>query len=297
MKKILLHVSINIRKALIDILKERLRQFNKEYGENVVIETASNDETENWLVSSLEQNFVPQIAIAHATDFASVSKDVLKKHFMSRPGYLPLSHELKSINLEDPEGMLHPFALIAFVVVANNAKLTSSDLTSFSWQNIMSAKWRHQVVFPGASTPITRVVSAVLHKLYPIKFRELFPTINYLDSPAEVLKAIVEGLYPLGIANLGFSKMVPASITSVVPKEGAIISPLVTAFSKDIDSNLLEFTRVLYGTEIQEIFAQQGFVPAISEVKMPLDSKGQAMKLLWDGWESYFSLLRNDQGL
>lgn len=294
MKKILLHVSINIRKALIDILKDRLKQFNKSYGENVVIETAGNDETENWLGLSLEKNLIPQIAIAHATDFAPVNKDILKEHFISMPGFFPLRNELKINNFEDPEGILHPFALIAFVIAGNN-RLSGLDFASFSWQDLLNIKWHHQVVFPGSATPITRVVSAVLNRLYPHQFYQFFPTINYLDSPAEVLKAIVEGLYPLGIANLGFSKMVPGSITSVVPEEGAIISPLVMVFSKNINPNLLEFARVLYDIQIQEMLARQGFIPVIEEAEMPLNSKGHAIEILWEGWNNFFSLLRGEQ--
>ncbi len=291
MSRVMVHVSINIRKALMDILRENLKEFNKTYREDVVIETASNDEAENWFIQSLEQGSLPQLAIAHATDFVPVSKEILKNSFLSLPGKYPLRNELKSKGLEDPEGIFHPFALIPFVIVGNTGLLHREEMP-VSWQDLLNYGKHRQVVFPEANSPITQVVTAILKNWHPDKFKEFYPLINFDHSPVETLKAVGGGQFALGIANLGFSKMMTRDIVPILPEEGALCSPLVLVCSKEAGPHLLEFANILFSKRVQEMLAQQGFIPASPDVVMPKDNRDQVMPFFWDSWGQYYKILR-----
>jgi ABC-type Fe3+ transport system substrate-binding protein len=294
MPRILIHASINIRKTLMDYLKEHLREFNRKNKANVVMESAPNNEEENWFLQALENNDIPDLVVAHATDFAPAKDSLIQEHFMKLVNPYPMSQQLQDKAFRDPEGIFHPIMLVPFVIIANN-KILKNEEMPLSWKDFIDSKWNDRVVVPDTHTPISLVVTSFLRNSHPGEYEKFASCIGQKPSPVEVLKAVESGEYPIGIANLGFSKMMTRNIQTIIPLEGAVPTPIVLTFSKKADPRLIELAEIFFKDDIQKIFANQGFIPVVEGVEMPKDENGRNIELAWKGWPEYFSAIRKDE--
>lgn len=292
MNRILIHISINIRKFLIDELKQSLKEFNKKYGTNTTIEAASDNHAENWLRECLTKDSMPDMAIAHATDLMLFSRDKLREILLPLRGRFPLSSDLDERGLRDPDGILHPFCLIPFVMVCNSRMVSEEERPS-TWEDLVDPKWHHMVTFPDVNTPISQVVLAFLKAQYPEKFPQFYASIKFQNSPVEVIKSIAEGLFPLGITNLGFAQMMQVrDAVPIVPAEGPICSPLVLLYARHADQRLLEMGDLLFGQRIQALLSRQGFIPVNTKSPTMAGVPDEAFRFCWDGWDQYFDNLQ-----
>lgn len=292
MSRILIHISINIRKVLVDALKQHLKDFNKKYGMNTTIETVDSNQEGTWLVNCLNQDSFPDMALAHASDFVQLERKKLKEKLLPLPGRFPLQVELEKEGLRDPEGILHPVFLVPFVIVCN-ARMLSQDERPSKWEDLLEPKWHHKVTFPAAGTPISQAVTAFLKAHYSEKFREFYSSLEFQKSPVEVIKSVGDGVFPLGIANLGFAKMLQQkNVVPVWPEEGVVCNPLVLVYSRQADERLLELGDLLFAEQIQRMLVPQGFIPINKEVAQSDQIARQVLHFPWDGWDKYFDDLR-----
>lgn len=288
----MVHISINIRMAVVEALKEEIKLFNKQHGVNMTMGTPTSQPEGVWLPESLAQGALPGMAIAHGTDFASLEQAQLQDLLLPLPGRFPLDSELEAQGLRDPAGLLHPVFIIPFVIICNSSLLAPHQ-RPIRWADLLDEKWHDQVCFPAQDTPITQAVSAYLRANHPDQYRDFAAGLSFRKSPVEVIKAVGEGAYPLGIANLGFAKMLSGQqVSPIWPEEGAVCSPLVLAFFRPAEPGLLEMGDVLFRPGMQDMAARQGFLPAKSASIGLEEVIGAKRALAWQGWESYLANLR-----
>lgn len=291
MPRVLIHVSINIRNALVEKFRQKLRDFNKLHGMNVKIVIPENNHEESWLSEGQPQSSFPDMALSHATDFVSLSRKKQKEVFMSLPERFPMREELREKGLLDPDDLLHTAFLVPFVIVCN-ARLVPPAERPVDWKGLMKAKWRNKVTFPHPKTPITQAVLAFLKNSYPKEFEEFYSSIKFQNSPVEVVKSVGDGLFPLGIANTTFAKTVEQrNVIRIWPAEGILCIPQVVVYKQGADQRLLELGDFLFDREVQEMIARQGFIPVNSEISLPQGILEKMRQFPWAGWEHYFAML------
>lgn len=296
MNRILVHISINIRKAVVDSLREEIKAYNKRYGVNVSLGASASQPEGAWLGDGLAAGTLPDMAIAHGTDFANLNQEQLEETLLPLPGRFPLDAGLEAEGLRHPAGLLHPVFLIPFVIVCNSSMLSPGQ-RPVGWQDLLEDRWRGRVCFPGRDTPITQAVTAYLRGHHPGRFPEFASRLSFLNSPVEVIKAVGEGSFPLGIANLGFARMLSGQQVSLVwPEEGAVCSPLVLAYFRPAVPGLQELGELLFRPGLQDMAARQGFIPVKAGRLGLKDIPGAGDNLAWPGWEAYLDQLRAGDG-
>ena len=292
MNRILVHISINIRMAVLEALKEEVKASNKKYGSNTTLGASTSQPEGAWLRDGLAQGNLPGMALAHGTDFASLNREQLEEILLPLPDRFPMDSGLEDKGLRDPAGLLHPMFLIPFVIICNSSMLAPHERPA-GWEDLLGPQWYGQVCFPARDVPVTLAVTAYLRANYPAPYQNFAARLSFLKSPVEVSRAVGEGQYPLGIANLGFAKMLTGQqVSTIWPAEGAVCSPLVLAFFRPVEPQLLELGEVLFRPELQDMAARQGFIPVKSAALGLADIAGPGRELAWQGGEAYLASLR-----
>ncbi|HHX86898.1 MAG TPA: ABC transporter substrate-binding protein [Firmicutes bacterium] len=115
-------------------------------------------------------------------------------------------------------------------------------------------------------------------------------------APIDVVSAVDEGRYPLGITNIAFARISRNKNTRLIwPRDGMFCMPQVMVWSKNANENLLEIGDFLMSKPVQEYLALQAFIPASPEVGIPQLFTGHSLNLRWEGWESYLNIIRGSK--
>ncbi|MEN6389164.1 MAG: extracellular solute-binding protein [Syntrophomonas sp.] len=290
MSKILIHTPLNIRKNLIDGLKGFLKDFNRNNGTKISAEPVDHSVQGSWLADRVAQDDIPEMILAHATDYATVNRGELSKVFASFPNRFPLRPELQPYG--DDAGILHPVFGVPFVIICNTRLISPEDRPS-SWEELMASRWHGQLAFPDPTTPIARGVASYINSSYPGLFKEFLPHLRFIKSVPELNQAVVDGVYPLGIANIAFAKMLHQKhVVPIWPKEGAVLIPQFMVWSNRADKRLLEIGDFMLSKPVQAILANQGFVPANPELPLSNVLAENCGFVRWEEWDRYSENVR-----
>ena len=291
MNRIVIHTPMNHRNALIEGLKQHLKEFHKKHGLETTIETPSHNYSKNWLLEYLERNSSPDMIITHASDLAVLSSEKIAEIFAPFRNRFQLSTELEQQGFREPGGFLHPFALVPYVIICNTDMIEQEN-RPVKWEELFQPQWNNMITFPDAGTPISQIVLSFLYDYAPEKFQEFYPAVKFQSSVVEALKAVREGQYPLGIANIGFAKiMAQKNVVPIWPQDGAVCIPQIMAWSRQADPRLLELGDFMLSQPIQALFARQGFIPVNPTLPQQPHENGKC-KLLWEGWDRYWEVTR-----
>ncbi len=294
MNRILIHTPINIRKALVDALKQHLKEFRNKHGMEISVETPGHNHAENWLVKCMEEGSFPDMVIAHATDFAPLNRQQLKEIFLPVGERFPLRRELDRFREEG--GLLNPVFLVPLVIACNTDMVDEAKRPE-KWEDLLKSEWENMVTFPAGETPISQAVLSFLADKYPDKFRDFFPSIVFQSSVPEVLQSMGAGNFPLAVANISFAKMLRQKhVIPLWPREGAVCIPQVAVWSRNADKRLLELGEFFRSRQLQELFAHQGFIPVIPEVSLPAELPGRNFSFTWEGWDPFLESIRKGCG-
>ncbi|MEQ8176503.1 MAG: ABC transporter substrate-binding protein [Syntrophomonadaceae bacterium] len=290
MSRILIHTPLNIRKNLIDALKAFLKDFNRKHGMQIGVETVDHSVQGSWLADCVAQNDIPDMVLAHATDYATVDLGKLSDVFASFPNRFPPRPELQPYG--DDAGILHPVFGVPFVIICNTRLVNPEDRPS-SWEELMASRWHGRLAFPDPTTPIARGVASYINSCYPGQFQDFLPHLKFVKSVPELNQAVGDGVYPLGIANIAFAKMLhQRHVVPIWPKEGAVLIPQFMAWSNRADKSLLEIGDFMLSKPVQAIFANQGFVPANPELPLSNVLTENCGFVRLEEWERYSENIR-----
>ncbi len=297
MAKILVHCPLNISRALEEMLKEHCRKMQEKHGIPLDIQTQPHrPEEEGLLTKYLREGEFPQVMIGHVNDFAELPEGFLDEHFLSLPGRWPLRPELIDAGFIDPKGFFHLFVVIPFAMFYNPGLLEEGELPS-AWEDLLDERWREKILMPDEYRMVSKIISTFMEAHYRERFNVFRKNVIFRGAPIDVVNAVDEGHYPVGITNIAFARISRNKNTRLIwPRDGMFCMPQVVVWSKGADGRLLEIGDYLMSRPVQEYLALQAFIPASPEVEIPQLFSGRKLDLRWEGWEIYLSTIR-DSGL
>ena len=293
MARVLLHCPLNISRSLEEMLKAFGRELEGKHGIGLEVVTQPHRPTEEGLFQVLlRDGEMPEMVIGHVNDFAELPAGFLEEHFRSLPGRFPMRPELVKAGFTDPRGYFHPFAVIPFAMFYNTGLLGEDQLPG-SWQDLLEARWSKQVLMPDEYRMVSRVIRTFMQNQYPDRFADFRENVVHHGAPIDVVNAVDEGRYPLGITNIAFARISRNKNTRLLwPADGTLCMPQVMVWSKGADDRLLEIGEFLFSQQVQEYLALQAFVPASPEIPLaPLLSERE-LNLRWESWEYYLDVIR-----
>jgi hypothetical protein len=293
MAKILVHCPLNISRTLEEMLKGYCQEMEERTGTRVELETQPHRPQEKGLFEKYqEEGNLPELVVGHVNDFADLPAGYLEEHFLSLPGRWPLRSELMEAGFGDPKGYFHPFVVIPFTMFYNINLLTEGELPAM-WENLLEVRWRKQVLMPDDYRMVSKIIRTFMEAHYPERFADFQENVVHKGAPIDVVNAVDEGHYPLGITNIAFARISRHKNTRLIwPRDGLFCMPQVMAWSKNAPKNLLEIGDFLMSNQVQEYLALQAFVPAAPDTAIPQLLTDHHFSLRWEGWEHYLSIIK-----
>lgn len=290
MPDFLVHTSINARRYIMDHLKERLQEFERRTGERVLLKNPGNDHSKSWLLESIESRELPDVALSHASDFSVLDEGSRYGLFASTRAWsgTPALHP-ESAPFHDPSGIFHPVFIVPMVPIYNGKVVQAAELRH-SWADLFEND--RKVLFPDKDTPISKAVLAYLHTTWPAEYPAFRERLSFGGSPVEVLQAVGNGEFHMGISNVSFSMMAKQrNIEIDAPSEGAVALPQVLVWGAHASSELTALHDLLMEEKLQRYLEEQGFWATADipeDERMPV----ARWKSVWAGWDDFFAGLR-----
>ncbi|WP_321491667.1 ABC transporter substrate-binding protein [uncultured Desulfobacter sp.] len=293
MAKILLHCPLNISRSLVQMMEEFCREFNEKHNIEVTIETQPHRPSETSLFEAcVEKNELPDITVGHVDDFADLPPGFLAEHFKSIPGRFPIRKELADKGWTDNDGYFHPFVVIPFAIFYNKNLLGKEDIPQV-WQDLLDDRWEGKILMPDAFRIVSLVVKTFMKTDFPKKFDGAKKNFVHQASPMEVITAVDEGRYPIGITNIAFARISKQKNTRIIwPKDGLFCMPQVMVYSRNAADQLFEIGDFLMSDKIQNYLALQSFVPAAKDIPMHQLVTDNQCNLRWKGWNYFLQALK-----
>ena len=293
MAKILLHCPLNISRSLVAMMEEFCGEFSKKHKIDVTIDTQPHRPSETSLFEAcVQKNDMPDLTIGHVDDFADLPPGYLARHFKSIPGRFPIREELADMGWTDNDGYFHPFVVIPFAMFYNKDLLDQKDIPT-GWQDLLDSKWQGKILMPDAFRIVSLVVKTFMQTDFPQDFEKATANFVHQGSPMEVITAVDEGRYPVGITNIAFARISKQKNTRLIwPADGLFCMPQVMVFSKNAADPLFEIGDFLMSDKVQNYLSLQSFVPAAKGIAMHKLVTDNQCNLRWKGWHSFLSALK-----
>jgi ABC-type Fe3+ transport system substrate-binding protein len=293
MARIFIHTPLNISRTLVKMLEEFCRQLQERQGLEIAIETQPHRPDEDSRFSSyLEKNELPDLTIGHVNDFADLTKEYLEEHLRTLPGRFPVRKELAELGFTDSRAYFHPFVVIPFAMFYNPELLDEKDVPK-RWSDILDPQWDNRIIMPDEYRMASVIVRTFMAADFPDKFENFKNNVTYAGSPLEVVNAVDEGKYTIGLTNIAFAHISSQKNTRIIwPQDGLFCMPQVMAWSNKAPEAMLEIGDFLLSKQVQEYLLLQSFVPVSPEVPLPQLMQENHCSLRWKGWEYFLKVIR-----
>ncbi|BBO93394.1 ABC transporter substrate-binding protein [Desulfosarcina ovata] len=290
MASILLHCPLNISRSLGQMMEDFCRTWQKKNGLDVTIQTQPHRPDETSLFQTcLDQGRFPDLTLGHVNDFADLPDGELPAYFRSLPGRYPVRRELAEQGFQDPAGYFHPFVVIPFAIFYNHQLLGEDDVPG-RWEDLLNARWHKKILMPDAFRVVSKVIDAFMQADFPDHIEQFRENAVQKGAPPEVVTAVDEGQYPIGITNIAFARISRHKNTRVIwPRDGLFCMPQVMVFSRQAPDAMLEIGDFLMSPTVQEYLSVQSFVPASPDVSLHSLVAENHCNLRWKGWSAFLS--------
>lgn len=293
MARVLIHSPLNISRTLSEMMKEFAGNMQERYGMEVIIESQPHrPEEESLFLSYINKEELPDLIVGHANDFADLPAGYLEKYFQALPGRYRLRQELADAGFTDPKGFFHTFAVVPYSILYNHNMLTYQELPK-SWKDLLDSKWDKSILMPDEFRIVSVIVNKFMESVYPNEVAAFQQNVINKGTPMDVVNAVDEGQYPLGVANIAFARFSRHKNTGLVwPEDGAFCIPQIMVWSKGADERILEAGDFLLSRPVQEFMATQSFVPASPDTPLPDLVNDNKCSLHWDGWDHFLKIIK-----
>ena len=289
MPGIILNCPVNTRRTFTEMLKVFTRELGGKNGIDISIKVQQRPD-DPLLQKAVDSGELPDIVIAHAVRLVELGREKIQEYFQPLPGRLPMRQEMLEKSFNDPLAYLNSFAIVPFVIIYNRQLIKEEDLPR-TWEELIDAKWWGQVTAPFAHHVVSRLALDFIKYHFPDKYEGFAANTFFSRSPQETVIAVDEGRYPLGIMNISFARFSRnKNVGFMWPDDGALCSPQVMVFKKDVDERLLAVGDFLMSAKMQEFFRGQDFTPASPEIEM--SALNNECNFWWQGWDNYFQVLQ-----
>lgn len=296
MARVLVHLPLNISRALNEMLKAYGRVMEKKHGIKVeIVSQLQCQPHEGGVKIKPLAEDIPDLVLGHVNHFAGLPDEYVSEHFRALPGRFDLRRELAEAGFADPRGFFHPFTVVPFAAFYNPDVLAEKELPR-AWEDLLDKRWRGGIAMPDEYHMAPRMIRSLVKADYPERFADFRDNLVYLGAPLNVVNAVDEGRCPLGITNISFARISHTkNIQLLWPGDGMFCMPLVMVWNREADERLLEIGDFLLSRQVQEYLALQTFVPVSPAVAVPALLSEHGLKLRWRGWEDYLRAVRADE--
>jgi ABC-type Fe3+ transport system substrate-binding protein len=252
---------------------------------NVNHETSYYDHVD--AITSIDQ--LPDIVIS--SDINSFYHERFKRMFRGQGLFRSVaSHrlhpDLEAIGLGDPDGEFTMLSANLLVIVVINEGLRSRALPE-SWDDLLHESFANSVVMRGDDSFFCNGVLLPFHQMFG------------LDGVRRLGRSVVQGLHPSEMVKLIDSRKTnvpPVYVmpyffatrikergwaTVIVPKEGAIVSPVQMLVKRSARPEVMDVVDYLAGPELGQICADSYFPSCHPGVTNPTSQ----IRMRWLGWE------------
>ncbi len=292
MPKVLVHLPLNISRAIEEMLKEFGREMIQKHGIKLEIESQHQCAPADKQDKDVDKNATPDLLVGNVNYFLRFPENYLEKHFRPLTGRFPLRPGLARARFADPGGYFHPFVIIPFAIFYNPDVLKEKELPQV-WADLLDTHWQGKILMPARHHMAPKMIQALMRAYYPEKQAALRQNMVFDDAPINVVNAVDQGRYPLGITNISFARISRnKNIRLLWPRDGLFCMPLVMVWSKKTDDRLLEIGDYLLSRRVQEYLALQTFVPVSAAVDIPQVLTENNYSLNWRGWDDFLNALK-----
>lgn len=290
MAKILVHLPLNISRTLEEMLKSAGQALEKKHG--LQVEVVRNPSQPDPAAGKNEAAIeIPDLVIGHIDYFTRYSDGFLETNFQPLPGRFPMRPELVTAGFGDDRGYFHPFTIIPFAIFANPEMLLDQQCPQV-WEDLADPRWEGKIVIPDEQHMATKMIRAFMKTEYPQKYDQFKANLVNEGGPLNVVNAVDEGRYPLGITNITFARISGnKKIRLLWPEDGFFCMPQIIAFRKGADARLQEIGDFLLSPTVQDYLALQTFVPVSAEVAIPEILLAHDFALRWKSWPAFLEAI------
>jgi hypothetical protein len=295
MARVFVHLPLNISRALEQFILEFSREMEKKYGLQVDIESQIQCRPDNVPENDIDESSVPDLVVGSVDYLANFPEpeDYLEHYYCSLPGRFPIRPELTENGFADPKGYFHPFVIMPFAIFYN-AELLEQEELPHTWEDLFDSRWQDKICLPDRHHMAPKMIRAYIRAYYSEKYDVFQKNLVYQGAPINVINALTEGWYPLGMTNISFARIAARNqkIRLLWPQDGLFCLPQVMMWSKKADERLLEIGDFLLSRQVQEYLALQTFVPVSAEVVMPYLLTENNCGLRWKDWDDFLSVIK-----
>jgi len=269
------------------------REFTEKHNIEVTIDTQPHRPSEKSLFEDcVEKDQMPDLTVGHVDDFADLSAGYLAEHFQTIPGRFPIRKELADMGWTDNNGYFHPFVVIPFAIFYNQNVLKENDIPRV-WEDLLYERWAGKILMPDEFRIVSLVVKAFMNADFPNRFDRMKTNFVHQGSPMEVITAVDEGRYPIGITNIAFARISKQKNTRIIwPADGLFCMPQVMVWGRNAAEPLFEIGDFLMSPQVQTYLSLQSFVPAAPDIPMHELVTNNQCNLRWKGWDSFLAALK-----
>ncbi|HZK42749.1 MAG TPA: ABC transporter substrate-binding protein [Syntrophomonadaceae bacterium] len=290
MIKVQIQLPININRRFEEMLGEHFEANQKNYKDKIEIKNAhgSGSEREADIKNAdILIGFIPELAMQ--TD------EEMRGQMMSTVNRFPISKTLEDMGFVDPQGYFHTFGIVPFVIFYNPEYTAAAELPR-TWNELLDSKWKGRILMPGKEHIAPKVIRAILKHQNPSKAHIVDENITYKGMPPNVIQAVKNGEFALGIANITFGKISETqNIKMIWPNDGLLCMPQMIAWKKGSEENLLKLGDFLLSPKVQTFLSQQAFIPVAPGNEPSEIIKRDDISLKWAGWNDFREAMRNSE--
>jgi precorrin-4 methylase len=295
-KSIMIHTPVNTRAHLIDYMQAHLPELETILGERARITDPHEYDPDSkcevsWILGALKDEKMPDLFITHACEFSPFDSASIRQLLAPQAAGFATSWPVRKEfqMLIDPEARFYPYCMVP-IVMCYHPDLVDESALEGSWSDLFNENL--MCLCPSIEKPISKTLGAYLLHAFPDQFGKFIQRCDWKFSPAEVLRKVAAGEYPMGVTTLSFAMMAENMGMKIHrPKEGALLIPQVLCWHQS-DEKLQAAAAVLMRPEVLEYLASQGYWTAIEVEGEKTDLKDCPQIEQWPGWDKHIQRVR-----
>lgn len=296
MARVLVHLPLNISRAIEEMLKDFGRGMKQKHGIKLEIANLHKCFAAGGQGRDGDQEGLPDLLIGNANYILQLAGDNLVEHVRPLAGRFSLRPELVRAGFADSQGYFHPFTIVPFAIFYNPHVVKEEDLPRV-WADLLDAAWRGKILMPAEHHMAAENDQGPHAGLLSGKGSCPGAEYGFCRGCINVVNAVDQGHYPLGITNVTFARVSRnKNISMLWPEDGLFCMPLVMVWHKKAEDRLLAIGDYLLSDRVQEYLALQTFVPVSSAVHTPPALIENNFNLIWRGWADFINILQGTLG-
>lgn len=290
--RLMIHIPVNVRTHLVNVLMMHRAELEKAIGEKLEIFTPHDEEyasdiCDQWLPLAIEKNIVPDLSLSMAVEYATTGGVPLNIPFSGFAETVAQKYPIAAPfnKLLDEDGIFYPFSATPLTMLYNTSTVKESELMH-SWEDLFNPKFR--IVFPDRDKPLCRAVGAYLLAKYPDRFSAFERHVVYDGSPASVGKSVLGGSCDITMTLASFAAVHAGERAAInQPKEGNVLMPQVLVCKKGSEKKVVPVLECMMNSEIGKFLKDQGML-LMNGGNALCHNPGESRQLQeWTDWKQY----------